>query len=463
MEIVRTTLSSRFAVFHLLKQIMPIATSTVVGALACQRNSFLKAFETKVVSCKPYEPILSSRDKQNKNKPKKDKEDEGLYSVELEDTILFPEGGGQPFDKGKFILPDDTEVDVIKVLRKELTAVHVTPREIEPETIVKLSLDWERRLDIMQQHTGQHLVSAVFDTFDLETLSWSMGDSINYIELPRKADDATVAEAANIINQKIIENLPISVATPDEHGHEIDVSHIPDDYDQSKGVVRIVSIGDLDTNPCCGTHLKSTGQVQAVALLHQTNIRGGNSRLYFTCGSRVAKLFEQNYLMLKEVCGSQLSCQIEEVGTKVADLSVNYRKALSREGALLKELASLKASAIFEELKEKKVATIYRADSSPEYLTACQKELLTLINGNKESGINLTDSRTVVFLNGDYKAGNGGMVKIMGPRSEELLANIKSLVQNIKGGGKGASFQGKVSKYEKGEIEKVLEYLQQQK
>lgn len=458
----RISLSTRSNVLQFFRLKMPIATSTVVGALACQRNSFLKSFETKVVSCKPYEPILSARDKQNKNKVKDDKKDEALFSVELEDTILFPEGGGQPFDTGKLTLPDNTTVDVIKVLRKELAAVHVVPQEVKEGTVVNLSLDWERRLDIMQQHTGQHLVSAVFDSYDLETLSWSMGESINYIELPKRVDDAIIAEASRTINEKIVENIPISVATPDEHGHEIDVSHIPDDYDKSQGVVRIVSIGDMDTNPCCGTHLKSTGQVQAVALLHQTNIRGGNSRLHFACGSRVSRLLEKNHLILKDVSGSQLSCQIEEVGTKVAELNVNYRKVLSREASLLKELAGLKAAAVFEELKEKSVAFIYRADSSPEYLTACQKELLTLINGNKDSGVNLTDANTVVFINGEYKGGNGGMVKIMGPRAEELLAHIKGFIQNIKGGGKGASFQGKVTKYEKGEVEKVLEFLQLQ-
>lgn len=440
---------------------MPVASSTVVGALACQRDSFLKKLTTRVVSCKEYEPILSAKDKQNKNKKQAAESDEkGLFAVELEDTILFPEGGGQPYDTGRFLLSDENKVEVLKVLRKELTAVHVTPQEVAPGTTVTLEVDWERRLDIMQQHTGQHLVSAVFDTYDLETLSWSMGETINYIELPKKVDEAVVAEASRKINQKIAENLSISVATPDEHGHEIDVSHIPDDYDQSKGVVRIVSIGDMDHNPCCGTHLKSTGQIQAVALLHQTNVRGGNSRLHFVCGSRVGRLLEKSYMALKDVSGSQLSCQVEEVGAKVAELNVNYRKSQSRESALLKELASIKASAVYEKLKSSKVSYIYRADSSPEYLTACQKELLTLINSNKETGVNLTDKNTVVFINGDYKSGNGGMVKIMGPQAEELLKEIKNLVLNIKGGGKGASFQGKVTRYEKGEVENVLKYLE---
>lgn len=441
---------------------MSVATSAIVGALACQKNLFLKSFQTKVVSCKEYQPILTSKDKQNQGKKKEaPAENKQLYALELEDTILFPEGGGQPYDTGNIVAGDVT-VPVEMVLRKELTAVHVTPEPVEAGSQVTLNVDWKRRFDIMQQHTGQHLVSAVFDTYDLETLSWSMGDVINYIELPRKVDDQTLGEVSQKINDLIAENLPIKVTTPDEAGGEIDTSHIPDDYDLSKGIVRVVQIGNIDANPCCGTHLTSTGQIQAVSLLHQVNIRGGNSRLHFACGGRVPKLLESYHMMLKDVLGSQLSCQIEEVPVKVAELNGNYRKAQSRESSLIKELAAIKAKEIFAQFANggSSVASVYRADNGVEFLTTVQKELTTLINTNKTSGVNLTDSATVVLLNGDYKSGAGGMVKVMGPKADEIQAELKKLVKGIKGGGKGASFQGKITKYEKGEVESVLRYLE---
>ncbi|KAM9888687.1 hypothetical protein OXX79_012704, partial [Metschnikowia pulcherrima] len=175
-----------------------MATSTIVGALACQRNSFLKTFQTKVVSCKEYEPIKTSRDKQNKNKTSSKTEEgsrEALYALELQDTILFPEGGGQPSDKGVLATVSE-KIPVHMVLRQELTAVHVTPQPVEVGSEVTLEVDWKRRLDIMQQHTGQHLISAIFDTYDLETLSWSMGDMINYIELPRKVEQSVINEVS---------------------------------------------------------------------------------------------------------------------------------------------------------------------------------------------------------------------------------------------------------------------------
>lgn len=434
-----------------------------MGALACQKNSFLKSFQTLVISCNEYEPIMTSKDKQNKGKKKEEKvPTEKLYAVELEDTILFPEGGGQPSDTGSILLPNLKQVEVKQVLRKELTAVHVVPEAVEPGSLVTLNVDWDRRIDIMQQHTGQHLISAVFDGYDLETLSWSMGDMINYIELPKKIDDDLIEEVSKKVNNLILENLPITVTTPDEHGGEIDTKKIPDDYDMSKGIVRVVKIGDLDANPCCGTHLTYTGQIQAVSFLHQVNIRGGNSRLHFICGSRVSKQLANYHKLLKEILGNTLSCQIEEVVTKVADLNANYKKVQSRESGLLKQLANIRAVEVFTKFKngEGSIATVYREDNGPEYLTLFQKELTTLINGDKDSGVNVSDKFTVVLINGDYKSGNGGMVKILGPQADEVLSELKKLITNMKGGGKGASFQGKVTKYEKGEVETVLRYLE---
>lgn len=439
---------------------MSIVMPTIVGALACQKNSFMKTLKTVVYSCKEYtEPIASSKDKQNKKiEPPKEK----LYAVEFEDTILFPEGGGQPCDAGSILLSDETTIPVKQVLRQGLNAVHVTPQPVEVGSEVTLKVDWDRRIDIMQQHTGQHLISAVFDTYDLETLSWSMGDMINYLELPRKVEDSELEEVKRKVDEIVLQALPILVTTPDEHGKEIDTSHIPDDYDLSKGIIRIVKIGDLDANPCCGTHLTSTAQVQAVTFLHQTNIRGGNSRLHFVCGSRVAKLASSYHSILKDVLGSQLSCQISEVLQKVSELYSNYKKLQSRESALLKQLANIRAVEVFNQFKnnEGDLAVEYRADNAPEYFTIFQKEILSVINANKDSGVNLTDKFTIVLINGDYKSRAGGMVKIMGPRAEEVLGQLKKILSNMKGGGKGASFQGKIPEYVKGELESALRYLE---
>ncbi|RLV94744.1 putative alanyl-tRNA editing protein alaX [Spathaspora sp. JA1] len=437
-------------------------TTAIVGALACQKNSFLKVFNTTVISSFEFVPPATPRDKQNKNKKSSTPEVKQIeYGVELKDTILFPEGGGQPFDRGTITLPNNKEVNVKSVIRDKLKAIHITDELIEPGTEVTLKVDWNRRIDIMQQHTGQHLLSAVFDTYNLETLSWSMGDVINYIELPEKVSDEVVAEVNTKVNQLILENHEINVVTPDEHGHEVDVTHLPDDYDLSKGIIRIVKIGDLDANPCCGTHLTSTGQIQTIALLHQVGVRGGHSRLFFTCGNRVSSYLRKEHDILKDVSGSQLSCQIEEVVDKVAQLNKSYRKSNSMVSGLLKEIANMEANRLYTKFQnvDNSLGYVYRADNNPEYLTLIQKEIATLINTNKSTSVDLTSKNTLVLINGDYPSGNGGMVKVMGPKAEEIQAELKKRLSQLKGGGKGASFQGKIPKYEKGELESVLLYL----
>lgn len=430
------------------------STTAIVGALSCQKNSFLKTFNTKVVSSYEFIPPLTSKDKQNKkSKSNKTKE----FGVEFQDTILFPEGGGQPYDKGTItILPENKVIEVKSVLRDKLKAVHLVDEMIEPGTEVTLNVDWARRIDIMQQHTGQHLLSAVFDTFGLETLSWSMGEEINYIELPEKINDELLGEVQERVNQLIVEGIKITVVTPDQHGHEVDVSHLPDDYDLSKGIIRIVKIGELDANPCCGTHLTSTSQIQSIALLHQAPIRGGHSRLFFTCGARVANVLRKEHEILRNVATNQLSCAIEAVGEKVELLNLNTRKSNSTINALLKELAGLEASKIYQNFKDgKKVAYVYRTDL-PDYLTAVNKELLNLINGD-DSSVDLSKNQTLVLLHG--APSNGGSIKITGPEASSIQTELKLKLTNLKGGGKGTSFQGKITKFEKGELESVLKYL----
>lgn len=421
-------------------------TSAIVGGLACQRDSFLRQLKTSVVSSNIYTP-------QEKKKSKDVK-----YALELKDTVLFPEGGGQPYDLGTMTLSNNRVIEVESVLRDKLTALHITNEPVEPGTEVTLNLDWERRLDLMQQHTGQHLLSAVLDTYDLETISWSMNDMINYIELPRPVDQELIDEVNKKINNYIFDAIPIEIITPEEkHEHS---ANVPDDYDVSKGIIRVVKIGTLDENPCCGTHLKNTSQIQAISLLHQTNVRGGHSRLHFICGSRVYKYLKTQHGILKEL-GSELSSPMDELVEKAQQLNVNYRKSQSRESDLLKELANIDAKKVFKEFSEtdRKTCFVYRSDNNPQYLTLLQKELLTMINNDKDCGVDLTNKHTIVMINGDYSSGTGGTIKVIGPQAGPLQPELKNRISQLKGGGKGSTFQGKIPKYNKGEIESTLEYL----
>ncbi|ODV83656.1 hypothetical protein CANARDRAFT_29873 [[Candida] arabinofermentans NRRL YB-2248] len=417
--------------------------STVVGALACQRDSYLKSFATKVISCRVQkpEPAAASAGKK-KSKTEQATVPKELYEVELEDTILFPEGGGQPSDTGVLICANgEKKLNVGYIKRDGLKAIHVLEEPLEVGDSVQMTLDWNRRFDHMQQHTGQHLLSAIMDKYELPTLSWSMGDLINYIEVPRKITNDELAKINAEVNLKIVENLPIKVEIPDKD--DVKKDKMPDDYDLDKGVLRVIHIGELDSNPCCGTHLSSTGQIQAIALLNQVSGKGSNSRLNFVVGDRIVKYTQFSHSILRELVNN-LSCQTEAIVEKVNNISITAKKSQSRELSFVKELAIYKAKELIQELETKDVVYCHRSDVGLEFMNQVFKEMSPLSKG------------TVVLMTGENK--EGGAMVVFGEKVEEIVQGLKKCIGGLKGGGKG-KFQGKITTYEKGELESATRYL----
>ncbi|XP_073946789.1 alanyl-tRNA editing protein Aarsd1-like [Choristoneura fumiferana] len=165
----------------------------------CQEDSFLKEFSSKVVSCeKTKEPIIEYG---------KTSQFEG-YQVTLENTILFPAGGGQPHDIGSL-----NDVEVVQVLRKGDEALHFTRGPLEVGATVTQTVNWERRFDHMQQHSGQHLLSAVLEKeYNLPTTSWWLGADECHVELDalKVADDVITAAEARC-NDLIRQGLAVKV------------------------------------------------------------------------------------------------------------------------------------------------------------------------------------------------------------------------------------------------------------
>ena len=146
-------------------------------------------------------------------------------------------------------MQDSTTSDAIKITlvqRDGLRCILQSPRPLVPGTVVCQEVDFSRRWDHMQQHTGQHLLSAIMDTYRLYTLGWTLGpkDEMNYIEIPRKPSEEELREIQQKCNEVILSNLPITVETPTDAKSD----SLPDDYDKDKGVVRVVHIGNLDSN-----------------------------------------------------------------------------------------------------------------------------------------------------------------------------------------------------------------------
>lgn len=249
----------------------------------CQEDSFLKEFVGKVISCEKLENALN------------DDQSMPIFKVILDETILFPEGGGQPCDYGTL-----NGNRIKNVVRDGSTAVHFVEMSepFIPGSEIKQVIDWSRRLDHMQQHSGQHLITALFDReYGYDTTSWWMGSESSYIEL--NAKDVTKDQLENIellANNLIIEGRKVSVAvTTIEEGVKFQDIRAPRGLPADHvGSVRVVTIDGIESNMCCGTHVTNLAQLQCIKLLH---VEKSKKKLlvHFLVGQRVIKKLENCY------------------------------------------------------------------------------------------------------------------------------------------------------------------------
>jgi len=225
----------------------------------------------------------------------------------LDRTAFYPSSGGQPFDIGSIGGAAVTDV----VDEGERIAHHLaTPLQAGP---VDCAIDWGRRFDHMQQHTGQHLLSAVFEElFDLKTVSFHMGAESSTIDVEGVAVDGRVlVDTERRANEIVYENRPVSVHF--EHAAEAQGLRKPSDRE---GTLRIVSIERLDRSACGGTHVRATGEIGSIVLRKVEKVRQA-SRVEFLCGARAVRQARADYDALSKTA-QLFSAPMDEVPAFVA-------------------------------------------------------------------------------------------------------------------------------------------------
>ena len=235
---------------------------------------------------------------------------EGGLRVVLDQTAFYPTSGGQPHDTG--LVGGLTVADVVD---EDGRIVHVLEEPLSlPE--VECEVDWSRRFDHMQQHTGQHLLSAVLiDLYDIPTLSFHMGAVSSTIELACSSlTPEQIISAELRANEIVQEDRPVSVAFEDASA----VEGLRKASERS-GTLRIVSIANLDRSACGGTHVRTTGEIGAILLRSTEKIRG-NVRLEFLCGNRAIRRARADFTAL-EAAARSFSASPDEVPVLVADAS----------------------------------------------------------------------------------------------------------------------------------------------
>ena len=200
------------------------------------------------------------------------------YDVILDKTLFYPEGGGQPSDTGAL-----NGVKVLHVSEKGEEIIHELEAPLEEGVLAEGVIDWQKRYDNMQQHTGEHIFSGlVHKHFGYDNVGFHMGTDEVTVDFNGVLTQEQLDELEDEANQLIYDNVPVKVFYPSkEELEELD-------YRSKKeltGLVRIVEIPGGDICACCGTHVETTGEVGLIKLRTMINYKGG-VRISMLCGRR---------------------------------------------------------------------------------------------------------------------------------------------------------------------------------
>lgn len=351
----------------------------------------------------------------------------GRWYIKLDETIFYPTGGGQPHDIG---LINGMPVTDVEEVDGEIRHYISEQSSLEAGEAVTTEIDWTRRFDFMQQHAGQHILTASFvELFGIQTVSFHLGKELVTIDLDAtNISEDQLGEVEKLANQIILENRLIETkwVTKDELSQYTLRKQVTVDED-----IRLVIIPDFDYNGCGGTHPSSTGQVGSLKIL-DTEMQKGKVRVHFVCGGRVITQLHRKHKVLQEV-KSQLSASEEGLALAARTLVDNGKK-------LEKTLDELREQLMGYEVKEL-LSDLLHGDVSIERVFQ-QRSIQALQKLARLLVAELPHSR-VVFI-----AENEGLLQFVLASGTENDSNMKQLASQIlplingKGGGSPAFAQG---------------------
>ena len=261
------------------------------------------------------------------------------FTVTLDRTAFYPEGGGQPADHG--ILGD---AKVLDVQEQGGRLLHTTDRPLEVGTTVEGIIDWPRRFLFMQQHTGEHIVSGITHRlFQWNNVGFHMGAQAVTVDFNGELTTDQIAQVEHLANQAVYENLPVQAEWPSKE----ELEQI--DYRSKKelaGEVRIVTIPGYDCCACCGLHTAQTGEVGAIKVVAMQRYKGG-VRVTLQFGSRALADYDEKLKSVTDI-SVLLSAKPEEVVGAVERLLSERDHLRQQVYQLQQEIFAQKVAAVPE-------------------------------------------------------------------------------------------------------------------
>ncbi len=351
------------------------------------------------------------------------------WEVTLSATAFYPEGGGQACDLG--IL---NNVCVLDVQERGEEIIHLCDGPLAVGAQVTGKLDWERRFDLMQQHSGEHIVSGLINRrFGHHNVGFHVGAEAMEIDFDGPISQEALAEIEMQANRAVFENLPIRCWYPTE-------AELPGVFYRTKKAlpwpVRIVQIPGYDSCACCGVHVKTTGEIGLIKIVSCIKFHQG-VRIGLVCGGRAVKLMQAVFEQNRQV-SQAFSAKILETG--LAARKAN--EALAAEKLRANGLQSKLFAAEAEKYAGQGNVLLFREDLEPGQLRELADKISDTCGGWAAVAGGKDGAYSICVL-----CKQGDMTALVGILKNDLHA---------RGGGKPGSFQGSIPATRQ-EIEKALE------
>ena len=271
-----------------------------------------------------------------------DRAGDDALEITLDQSCFYPESGGQLSDSGT--IGAARVVDVRE--SGPGGVVHRVEAGEEPSGVVECTIDWNRRFDHMQQHTGQHVLSRAFiETANLHTVSFHMGEEACTIDLEGAGfNDLAAREAEALANRVIEENRPVRVRTVPVA--ELDALDLRRKVPEGVTDARLVEVGDFDLIPCCGTHVNATGELAAIKVLKAERVKN-KQRVHFLVGRRAVADYGDKHSVVQALA-IRFTTGVAEVGAKVDKLIAENQSAKKRVKLVSQRLADFESSTLAE-------------------------------------------------------------------------------------------------------------------
>ncbi|MDU5105423.1 MULTISPECIES: alanyl-tRNA editing protein [unclassified Clostridium] len=380
-------------------------------------NQYIKEFDAKVIEVKEVDDI---------------------YHIVLDKTAFFPGGGGQSCDLGYI---NDNEV--LEVYEENNLIYHVLKESCKINDTVFCKIDWNRREDGMHQHLGQHILSGCFfKLFNANTVSIHLGKEISTVDIIGELNEEMVRKAEVLANEVIHKGIEVSFLVPNEE--ELNDMNLRRDLPNTEEDIRVVKIGDLDINACCGVHPSKTSDLRMIKI-KKFEKNKGNTRIEFLAGERAIKDSLLKDKVLREICNYLNSNEYEALNG-IKNLKNSLEEIKKEKKILEEELLNYEEEVLIKEGENLGKYIIIKKiyfNKSIDYVTRLANKIterdniicLFAIRLKEKANIILASSKNIENIN-------------MGQILKEYI-----YIVNGKGGGSKTLAQGV------GEVDKIEEFL----